>query len=64
MTREVTADAVDCGPDVEQHVDVFAPYADAGYDAVYVATMGPNCEQVIRTHGEKGLPELRSGGHV
>ena len=42
VTEESTAESVVCGPDVERHVDVFAPYADAGYDEVYVANMGPH----------------------
>ena len=61
VTKEMTADAVVAGPDLERHVDVFAPYADAGYDEVYVANMGPHYEQMIKAYGEKVLPALRSG---
>jgi hypothetical protein len=60
----MTADAVVCGPDLERHVDVFAPYVDAGYDEVYVANMGPHYEEMIRAYGEKVLPALRSGVDV
>lgn len=64
VTKEMTADAVVCGPDLERHVDVFAPYVDAGYDEVYVANMGPHYEEMIKAYGEKVLPALRSGGDV
>jgi G6PDH family F420-dependent oxidoreductase len=64
VTREMTADSVVCGPDLERHIDAFAPFADAGYDEVYVANMGPNYEPMIRAYGEKVLPALRSGTDV
>ncbi|MGH3371657.1 MAG: TIGR03557 family F420-dependent LLM class oxidoreductase, partial [Nocardioidaceae bacterium] len=60
VTREMTRDSVVCGPDLERHVDVFEPYADAGYDEVYVANMGPHYREMIRVYGEKVLPTLRS----
>ncbi len=60
VTKEMTADSVVCGPDVEQHVDTFAPYVDAGYDEVYVANMGPHYRDMITMYGEKVLPALRS----
>jgi G6PDH family F420-dependent oxidoreductase len=64
VTKEMTADSVVCGPDLERHVDVFAPYADAGYDEVYVANMGPHYAEMIKAYGEKVLPALRSGTDV
>lgn len=62
VTKEMTADSVVCGPDVERHVDTFAPYLDAGYDEVYVSNMGPHYRQMIKAYGERVLPALRSGG--
>jgi hypothetical protein len=64
VTKEMTADSVVCGPDLERHIDAFAPFVDAGYDEVYVANMGPNYEPMIRAYGEKVLPALRSGTDV
>jgi G6PDH family F420-dependent oxidoreductase len=64
VTREMTADSVVCGPDLERHIDAFAPFVDAGYDEVYVANMGPHYEPMIRAYGEKVLPALRSGTDV
>lgn len=62
VTKQMTADSVVCGPDLERHVDTFAPYVDAGYDEVYVANMGPHYRDMIKAYGEKVLPALRSGG--
>jgi G6PDH family F420-dependent oxidoreductase len=61
VTEDMTAQSVVCGPDLERHVDAFAPYVDAGYDEVYVANMGPHYAKMIRAYGEKVLPALRSG---
>ncbi len=61
VTKEMTADSVVCGPDLERHVDTFAPYIDAGFDEVYVANMGPHYRDMIKAYGEKVLPALRSG---
>lgn len=60
VTKEMTADSVVCGPDPERHVDTFAPYADAGFEEVYVANMGPHYREMIAMYGEKVLPALRS----
>ena len=60
VTKEMTRDSAVCGPDVERHVDAFAPYVDAGYDEVYVSNMGPNYQQMLQAYGEKVLPALRS----
>ena len=64
VTKEMTAESVVCGPDLERHIDAFAPFVDAGYDEVYVANMGPHYEAMIKAYGEKVLPALRSGEDV
>jgi G6PDH family F420-dependent oxidoreductase len=61
VTKEMTRESAVCGPDVERHVDAFAPFADAGFDEVYVANMGPNYEAMLRMYGDKVLPVLRAG---
>lgn len=60
VTREMTADSVVCGSDLERHVDAFAPYVDAGFDEVYVANMGPHYAPMLKAYGEKVLPVLRA----
>ena len=64
VTKEMTADAVVCGPDLERHVDVFAPYVETRYEKVSVANTGPHHKEMIRAYGEKVLPSLRSGVDV
>ena len=61
VTKDMTRESSVCGPDVERHVDAFAPYAEAGYDEIYVSNMGPNYQAMLTAYGEKVLPTLRSG---
>ena len=37
-----------------------AEYRDAGYDAVYVANIGPHYNEMLRVYGAEVLPELRA----
>jgi G6PDH family F420-dependent oxidoreductase len=60
VTPEMTRDSSVCGPDADRHVEVFAPYVEAGYDEIYVANMGPNYEGMIDLYGSKVLPAARS----
>lgn len=60
VTREKFAEKGAFGPDVAEHVEAFAPYAEAGFDDVYVANMGPDWEDMIAAYGKEVLPELRS----
>jgi G6PDH family F420-dependent oxidoreductase len=59
VTEESTRSSSVCGPDVERHAAAFQPYAEAGFDDVYVSNMGPNYQAMIRAYGEKVLPQLR-----
>jgi G6PDH family F420-dependent oxidoreductase len=47
VTEEMTRGAVVAGKDVDRHVEKFTSYADAGFDEVYIANMGPNYEELI-----------------
>lgn len=60
VTEDMTRESAVCGPDPEEHADVFAAYAEAGFDEVYVANMGPNYEPMMRMYGEKVLPTVRA----
>ena len=59
VTREATAESVAAGPDPKAHLEAFQPYLDAGFDEIYVANMGPEYADMIRTYGREVLPELR-----
>ena len=60
VTREQTAAAVTAGSDVDQHVQAFTPYLDAGFEEIYVANMGPNYAPMLRVYGQEVLPRLRA----
>ncbi|MGH3461391.1 MAG: hypothetical protein ACRDP9_07945 [Kribbellaceae bacterium] len=39
------------------HIEVFRPYADAGFDEIYVANMGPQ-RQMVEFYREEILPAI------
>jgi G6PDH family F420-dependent oxidoreductase len=59
VTPEMTAESVTAGPDPQDHLDALRPYAEAGFDAVHVANMGPNYRPMIKAYGDEVLPEAR-----
>jgi G6PDH family F420-dependent oxidoreductase len=59
VTREMTADKVAAGPDVGEHLEALRPYAEAGFDAVHVANMGPHYREMIALYKQEVLPEAR-----
>jgi len=60
VTEEMTREAFTCGRDVDEHVEAFQPYADAGFDDVYISNMGPNHRQFFDLYRDEVLPRLRS----
>jgi hypothetical protein len=46
------------GNDPEAHLAQVKEYADAGYDELYVANMGPHHQQMIEFYGREVLPRL------
>lgn len=60
VTEQMTREATTCGRDVDAHVGAFAPYAEAGFDEVYVANMGPHYREFFGLYGEQVLPRLRA----
>ena len=59
VTKEMTRESTVCGKDVERHVAAFSPFADAGFDDVYVANMGPHYRDFFRLYADEVLPRLR-----
>ena len=59
VTKEATGESVVCGNDAQEHRDAFGPYAEAGFDEVFVANMGPRWREMIEFYGEQVLPQLR-----
>jgi len=40
VTKEMTAESIAYGADVERHLQAFKPYAEAGFDEIYISQMG------------------------
>ena len=59
VTEEMTRESTVCGHDVDAHVEAFAPYADAGFDDVYIANMGPHYRDFFTLYGDEVLARLR-----
>jgi G6PDH family F420-dependent oxidoreductase len=60
VTREQTAAAITAGPKADQHVSAFKPYAEAGFDEIYVANIGPHYADMIRMYHDEVLPAVRT----
>jgi G6PDH family F420-dependent oxidoreductase len=61
VTEDMTRESTVCGKDVDKHVEAFAPYADAGFDEVYIANMGPHYRDFFALYADEVLPKLRIG---
>jgi G6PDH family F420-dependent oxidoreductase len=59
VTLESTQERVVAGSDPQAHLDQIVEYRDAGYDALYVANMGPHYQGMIEFYGEQVLPAMR-----
>ena len=60
VTRDMTAESVVAGNDAQEHIDAFRPYAEAGFDAVAVANMGPYHAEMLAFYKEHVLPQVRA----
>jgi G6PDH family F420-dependent oxidoreductase len=58
VTKEMLAEEVVCGPDVERHVAKLQEYADAGFDELYVNQIGPDQDAFFTAYRERVLPQL------
>lgn len=64
VTRDMTAGSAAFGNDVEEHLQAFAPYIEAGFDEIYVSQMGANrpatsAEGFFDFYRAEVLPALR-----
>jgi hypothetical protein len=46
------------GADASTHLKQVTSYREAGYDALYVANMGPHYRDMIEFYGQEILPAL------
>jgi G6PDH family F420-dependent oxidoreductase len=61
VTPEQVADALSCGPDVEEHVEAIKPFLEAGFDEVALVQIGAEQQSPFLEWAERELlPALRS----
>jgi G6PDH family F420-dependent oxidoreductase len=61
VTPEQVAEQLSCGPDVEEHVEQFKPYLDAGFDEIAIVQIGAERQEQFIAWAERDLlPALRS----
>jgi G6PDH family F420-dependent oxidoreductase len=61
VTPEQVAEALSCGPDVEEHVEAVRPFIDAGFTEVALVQIGDEQQEpFFRWAEQELLPALRS----
>ena len=61
VTPEQVAEALSCGPDVDEHVEAVKAFVDAGFDEVAIVQIGAETQEQFTSWAEKELlPALRS----
>ena len=61
VTPDQVAEALGCGPDVDEHVEKIKPFIDAGFDEVALVQIGSDHQESFIDWAEKELlPALRS----
>ncbi|MFL5825832.1 MAG: TIGR03557 family F420-dependent LLM class oxidoreductase [Thermoleophilaceae bacterium] len=58
VTKEMVAESVPCGPDLDKHVQALQEYADAGADELYVQQIGPDMDGFFSTYSKEVLPKF------
>jgi hypothetical protein len=58
VTGEMIAESVPCVPDAERIVATFQEFADAGFDELYVAQIGPRREEFFDMLARDVLPHF------
>ncbi len=61
VTPDQVADALSCGPDVDDHVEAIKPFIEAGFDEIALVQIGADHQERFATWAERELlPALRS----
>ncbi|MDX6714358.1 MAG: hypothetical protein QOH30_916 [Baekduia sp.] len=58
VTEEMIAEAVPCGPDLDEHIEALQEFADAGVDELFVQQVGSGHEEFFRVYAEQVLPRF------
>jgi G6PDH family F420-dependent oxidoreductase len=59
VTKDQIKESFVCGPEAGPQLEMIGKYADAGYDEVYVANVGPNYRELIDLYAKEVLPQVR-----
>jgi G6PDH family F420-dependent oxidoreductase len=59
VTKEMVSEKYSCGPALDEHLESFRSYAEAGYDEIYVSQIGGAGDDYFRWAEEELLPALR-----
>lgn len=59
VPRDMVAESVACGPDVDAHVAQVRQYVDAGVDEIYVQQIGPALDGFFTSWQQDVLPQFR-----
>jgi G6PDH family F420-dependent oxidoreductase len=58
VTKEMIDDALACGPDPERYVEAIRPFAEAGYDRLYIQQIGPDQQGFLEFFDDEVRPRL------
>jgi G6PDH family F420-dependent oxidoreductase len=58
VSIDATRESVVAGCDPERHIAQIQQYADAGYDELYIANMGPHFADMVAFYGDEVLPHV------
>jgi G6PDH family F420-dependent oxidoreductase len=58
VTKEMIAENIACGPDPERYVEAIRPFADAGYDLLYIQQIGPDQQGFLEFFDREVRPRL------
>lgn len=58
VAEETVADAMPCGPDLDEHLAMLQAYADAGVDELFVQQIGPETDGFFDTWASELLPQF------
>jgi G6PDH family F420-dependent oxidoreductase len=59
VTEDHVRGLIACGPDPDRQVEQFTRYAEAGFDEVYVANIGPHQREFFDLYAREVLPQVR-----
>ena len=57
VTPDMLRGQITCGPDPDTHLKMINTYAEAGFDELYVANIGPHHEGFFELYAERILPQ-------